>query len=249
MDLVKFLGDFTHSLSNLTTTTESRVPKRLSILHLLISSLRITCYVCSHGFVKVVSKLCVLLEALQNIIFVLLSGDTEVPASSETSWSLLISRRISTDLRHVLGIVEDFLDLSSEHSRVEEDSLLPLSHLQFDVSVDDILVLLVDFLCELLPVRSLHHLIDSLCPLAKHMVVEGVAALEGLLPERSSVGHPLISCFGVAFGVSIHGIVQIIGQVGIFLKAGEDFFALIMRCETIIPACNKLGRSLVISVG
>ena len=148
-----------------------------------------------------------------------------------------------------MAVVEYLLDLSSKHSRVKEDSLLPLSHLKFDVSVDDTLVLLVDFLGELLPVRSLHHLIDSLCPLAKHMVVEGAAVLERLLPERSSVGHPLISCFGVTFGVSIHGIVQIIGEVGIFLKAGKDFLALIMRCETIVPACNELGRSLVIPVG
>lgn len=46
-------------------------------------------------------------------------------------------------------------DLASEHARVEEYSLFPFTELEVYISVDNILVVVVDLFGELFPVGSL----------------------------------------------------------------------------------------------
>ena len=143
-------------------------------------------------------------------------------------------------------IEEDFLHLSSKHTRVEEDSFRPLAQFKADISVDDILVSLVDVLRKLCPVRSSLDAIKTFCD-DTHRLCNLTAAGHCSGIKRFCLFNFFVSCFLVSCDVSLHCIIKSIGQALTIYKAFKDFISLVFSRYSIVPASSKLCRGRVIS--
>ena len=145
-------------------------------------------------------------------------------------------------------IEEDFLHLSSKHTRVEEDSFRPLAQFKADISVDDILVSLVDVLRTLCPVRTSLDVIKTFCD-DTHGLCNLTATGHCSSIKRFCLLHFFVSCFLVSCDVSLHCIIESVGKVFTLCKAFEDFISLVFSRYTIVPTSSELCWGSVISCG
>ena len=143
-------------------------------------------------------------------------------------------------------IKEDFFHLSSKHTRVEEDAFGPLAQFKADISVDDILVSLVDVFWKLCPVWSSLDVIKPFCDVTHRLCnLTATGHCSGI--KWLCFLHLFVSSFLVSCDVSLHCIIECIGKVFTLCKAFEDFISFVLSWYTIVPTSGKLCWGSVIS--